>query len=126
MHVMTLVRADPDVVGYMAAGQIRRKLGEVDNISHPRGVALYILIRNEGVVLAFIKLVTACMIQWSDTKRIRLHIRLPSFMLGIELIDDVRHVDRSVVVIGDTVRRARGCGDVVWLTGMRHTKVVGC
>src|SRR6266851_6642646 len=126
VHVMTLVRTDPGVVGHFAAGQVGRKLTEVDNIGHARWVALHVLIRNEGVVLAFVELVAARVIKRSGAKRVRLHVGLPGFAVGLDLIHDVSDVDGGVAVVSDAVRGAVGCGNVVWLTGVGYAEVVAC
>ena len=67
MHIMALVWADPGVVWHIVIGKIGRKLAEIHYIGHACRVVLHILVGDEGIVLALIKLlaierVTACVI----------------------------------------------------------------
>jgi len=124
VHVMTLVGADPGVIGNSAVGEIGTELTEVNDVGYSSRIGLDILIGNEGIVFALIELVTAGGIEWSRAERIRLHVSLPAFAVRLDLIDDVGDVNRGWVVAGDSVQGAGGCRNVVWLTGMCNSGVI--
>src|SRR5438270_2369132 len=115
---MTLVGTDPGIICDVSVAQVGRELAEIGYIGDPRRAALYVLKVNEEVMLSLIELVATRVIQRSGAKGIRLHVGLPGFAVGLELIHDVGDVDCGVVIVSDAIRRARGRSDVIWLAGV--------
>src|ERR1700746_645931 len=125
VHVVTLVRGDPDVVSHGVVGKVGGQLAEVHDVGHAHRIVLYVLVGDEGIVLALVQLVTTGVIQRGAAQRVGLHVGLPSLTLGLKLIHNVGDVDGYVVVVNDAIGRAGSCRNVVRLTGMGHAKVVG-
>jgi len=106
MHVVALIRADPDIIGHGIVGEIGCQLAEVDDIRHSRGIGLHVFVGYERIVLALVELVSAGVVERRLAQRIRLHVRLPGLPSRFELVDDIGHVDGDVVVINHAVERA--------------------
>src|SRR5271169_1124952 len=47
VHVMALIRADPDIVGYGVVRKVGSQLAEVDNIRHAGGIRLNVLVADK-------------------------------------------------------------------------------
>src|SRR2546430_10846517 len=80
VHVMTLIGTDPVVVGDFAASEVGLELMQVDDLGHPRRVALHVGVRDERVVLPYVKLVAAHGGRGvAAAERVRLHVGFPRF-----------------------------------------------
>ena len=49
MHVVTLVWADPNIIGDGVVGEVGGELAEVDNVGYARRVGLQVLVADERI-----------------------------------------------------------------------------